>query len=321
MVMKRRFARQAYNVARYAGHARTAYKLGTMAYRGYKRRYTGAKRSSARGVTRQTDRSVQYVRKNMPKYKKRKWVAFSKKVQAVNAKDEGTKTAVLNSAYTGSSNAATQTANMYYLYGSRNNNSANELGGADLEYLFSNATQPGVSEKLKFKSAVLDLTFTNVGSIKLEVDVYQFRFYGQGKFASYSSAASEAVLDTPLLTNGGVTLWTQPSLGARGVTPFDMPNLIRGMQATIVKKTKYFVDTFNEFTFQMRDAKQHVISEYHIREGAQSMAVPKITHGVMIVVKSISGDTGETVQYTTRVTRKYSWTDGTEQEASGWVQA
>lgn len=320
--MKRRFARQAYNVARYAGHARTAYKIGQMAYKGYKRRYTATQRvTSGNGVTRQTDSRTQYRKRYMPKGKKRRWVKFVKKVKAVNAKDEGTKTVVLNNLWSVTGPANTQAYNMFYLYGSRNNNLGNELGGADLDYLFKNGTDNTLSvEKLKFKSAVFDMTFTNNGPKKLEVDLYHFTFYGMGKYGSMASAHGAALSDTPIIDPNGTTPFSVCTLAARGVTPFDLPELLRGLQGTIVKKVKYFVDVDSEFTYQIRDAKEHTISEFNISKGNQSLAQPRITQGVMLVSKSISGDAADTYGLSVRVTRKYSWTDGTQGDAHGWAQ-
>jgi len=284
------------------------------------RSYTKTKQKTATvGVTRQYDSKLQYRKKWMPKYKKRKWVAFSKKVKAVNAKDEGTKTVVFNNLYSVSRAANTQDYNAFYLYGNRNNNTASELGGGDLNYIYANATDSTQTvEKLKFKSAVFDMTLTNTGTLKLEVDLYHVQFYGMGKYASLSSAHGGAVSLTPTVDNGSA-VFSSVSLAQRGVTPFDMPELIRGMQCTIVKKVKFFVDSFNEITYQIRDPKERTISEFNVVNGNQNLALPRITQGVIIIAKGISGDSGETIQYSARITRKYSFTDGTQGDASGWV--
>lgn len=307
--------------ARFARGAMTAVNVMARYKRMRGGSYSRTKKSrSGTGVTRQNDTKLQYRKKYMPKYKKRRWVNFSKKVHAVTSKEEGTKTVVFNKAYAANKFADVQDFNAFYLYGTRNNNSGNELGGADLQYIYNNTTNlADATDKLKFKSAVLDMTFTNTGTTKLEVDLYHVTFYGMGKVASLATANTNAAAETTIIGTSGGTPFNSVNLSRRGVTPFDMPELIRNMQCTIQKKIKYFVEPTTEFTYQIRDAKEHQVSEYNVIAGNQALAMPKVTQGILLITKSITGDAADAFQYQARVTRKYSFTDGTHSDASGWI--
>lgn len=157
--------------------------------------------SSGKGVTAQYDAKTVYRKKSMPKYKKRIWKKFVKKVQAVNEKENGTATMVFNngsvlaSAYSGLLRekmpfpgeldyiTRLQGVTAIHLYGgARGNGSATEYnqGVNDLSDLFTRWDWHGQSTvkfnnpstKLKFTSACLDTTFTNTHGGPLEVDVY-----------------------------------------------------------------------------------------------------------------------------------------------------
>lgn len=160
----------------------------------------------SKGVTSQHDTAVVYRKKTMPRYKKRAWKSFVRKVNAVNERENGVMRVLFNDGTTfGATTSGTFKENSQdyqarsqdivacHLYGGTKGNGdltdynqgINDLatvmqyfgceggatgstagGQADTLITFANTT------KIKFISACLDITFTNTSSVPLEVDAY-----------------------------------------------------------------------------------------------------------------------------------------------------
>jgi len=277
------------------------------------------KQRSVPGVTRQHDFQNQYRRKRMPYRKKKGWISFVKKVRAVNAKEEGTKTVLFNS-----SNISEETvpgAQQYKfiaMYGRKGTNPTNEIGSADLSTIITNGTETAsTSQKLTFKSAVLDMTITNTGTNKVEMDIYHLTFWGDSNSSSFDGSLTSGASNTPLLNPNADNYFGALNLGRRGCTPFELPNFIRDAKCTIQKKTKYFIPNGDTMTYQMRDAKEHHISEFRVQQDS-TPAIKGITKALLIVWKPVigSGDTGNEI--TLGVTRKYSYTSEDDADESGY---
>lgn len=174
------------------------------------RRTKRTRRTGYGGVTAQHDAKNVYVKKTMPKYKRRSWKKFVKKVQAVNEGECGTHKIMFNEGFNLESSynqlfrdvtknenqtvnvefiAKEQGVSAVHLYGGQRGAgtyTGYNMGVEDLQritesypnefelYNIANARntlQP--TTKMKFISAVLDTTFTNTnGTIPLEVDCY-----------------------------------------------------------------------------------------------------------------------------------------------------
>lgn len=323
-----RIQKRRYNIGKYARMASTAY--GT--YRNIRNRLnagrsytrTNTKRgTSGTGVTRQHDFKNQYYKKRMPRYKKRKWVSFVKKVRAVHNKDLGTKTIVFNNTKSNTvTSSTTQAWDFFTLYGVNGNSSGNELGTGDLNTIFQNCTLSTVNmDKITFKSAVLDLTFANTGTTKLEVDLYHWTFWGKGRSLSFTDASVSAATQTGTDDPNGLGNLQALQILQRGVTPFDMPALIRNLQATIVKKVKYFIEVGDTITYQIRDPKEHVISENDVNLGnINNLAQPRLTQGVLFIAKPITGGGFAGTAWSIGATRKYAFTQVDAFDADGYKQ-
>ena len=160
--------------------------------RQFRRKYR--KFTGGRGITKEHDRTNIYRKKSMPRFKKRRWRRFSKKVYAVSEKEMGTQTVVYNDQKededflnTDPSVTGSATLALYSFNG-------NAPLYKDLAVMMNDLHQgaPTVasgttkyrSTKVIFKSAVFDLTLTNtsydrIGSVNninanytLEVDVH-----------------------------------------------------------------------------------------------------------------------------------------------------
>lgn len=286
---------------------------------------------SGQGVTVQHDARRIYSRGRMPRRKKRIWRRFTRKVHAVSESDLGSRTVVFSKSISNvNSTDGSQSIQHIALYpGKSSTNHLNDLANISSYENTGNPTAAAggtVSDTTKFifKSAVLDLTFRNVSTIrasgvdtldsdlKMEVDVYEIISSKEWSDSSgYYSTLGDAFgakgnTIVPIIGNSG----TSVDLGLRGVTPWDLPAALSYFRLRIIKKTKYFVNNGDTFTYQVRDPKRHVF----MQERMELMAganVPRASRHLLVVTKLIPGFTLGTTDGTYKesiqigVTRKY----------------
>lgn len=268
---------------------------------------TNVRRRRRRGgvlTTNQYDKKVQYVKKRMPYRKRKRWVKFTKKVRAVLEKTLGTNTQILNSTLASTIAAGSDNQNwmVLHLYGRNGNSTPNvELGCNDLNYMISNDTRIG--SNIIFKSAVLDATLVNSGSIGLEVDVYQIMYRDETKYLNFGGILATALGGTGVIGTSGTNI----NLSTRGATLFDLPVLIKMGKITILKKTKIFLPAGNTSTFQMRDAKQYKIDKTNTVSDSDGYLMNPLTQSVVIVYKKLAGQSATAAALTVGCTRKYSY--------------
>lgn len=292
------------------------YKTGTRAYRTYKY-LTGSgsnkKRKSGVGITGQHDKQVQYRKKWMPKAKKRKWVDFVRRVTAVSDRQKGRRTFVFNRTGDVTATSGAQGYLCSVLYGRNGVNLSTttdfQSGMSDLYDIFN---QSGYSSttKLKMLSATLDITYSNKGSSAVEMDLYEVQFKKATVYTDFKSAIDNAETDTTT-----VGTWTSLNLTDRGVTLFDIPQVIRTTGMTIIKKTKVFVPSGGTTTYQMRDASDWFITKEYATNntdtgtpgpaGKGGFLLPKKTKGIVAVYKTVAGVVG-TANLACGVTHRYS---------------
>nr|WAE43018.1 MAG: capsid protein [Cressdnaviricota sp.] len=232
---------------------------------------------SGRGTTTQHDRQSVYSKRSMPRGKKRQWRKFVSKVNAAAEKDLGTRTVVFNKSQAYGNTASTNQGYAYLALYSANGTGDSFM--ADL-YNISNLENTGnptaaagttvdKTTKFLFKSGILDITVRNTSSInlagvqtaapeaKLEVDVYEITSpveWDDTLGVKSDVSAALFVGDTQTLNIGGAGTAIKPDL--RGVTPWDMPAALSHYRLRIQKKTKYFLQNGETFTYQMRDPKR-----------------------------------------------------------------
>lgn len=284
-----------------------------------KRRRYGKKlaRSSNNAVTTQFDMKTQYVKKRMPKFKKRTWKKFSKKVMAVQIKNAGLKTVLFNDRLVNATTPGYQNHLWLGLYGisGTDDNATNLIGWRDVRRIFENdpdvfksgtpPNQDAVGGKLTFASAVLDVTIRNLGEIDAEVDVYFCTFrkdQDQGSPAFDNPANFFG--NQPLLVNTGNTA---VSLVERGATIFDCSASISNTGVQVIRKQKFLLTGGKTIFLQHRDPRNYQIDAMNIiRTGFAKKAV---TYGVCIVHKpSVSNSEDLVSTLAVGVTRKYSYT-------------
>jgi len=278
--------------------------------------------TSGIGTTTQYDRRLIYRKRYMPRYKKRRWRSFIKKVNAVNDKDLGSRTVVRNDQVTSSvvmnvSNENIQQISNIGLYGNESTGfePLNDLRRMRID------TDLGTTGKMIFTSGIFDMTVTNTSfrntetspnpSIRLEVDVYEissrkdFGNVGTGGTAkTLPEVFAEGATDTATIPGGTNSL----NITRRGACPWDFPSAISEYGLKILKKTKYFLNERDTFTYQIRDPRRHVVDRQKLNMDGQNM--PGMTRFVFFVFRPVPGYiyqdiNPDTYRLTFGVTRKY----------------
>lgn len=272
------------------------------------------KRKSGTGVTEHRDNRQIYSRTSMPKGKKRKWVSQVRKVNAILGSNLGTRSVVRNGTVTYNWNPTLlqQAYTSTVMYGMVGTSDAQNTGYDDLYTIIgsdpdlSTAVGSPKATKAMFTACILDLTFENTGSEKLEVDVYEFISYGNvhlGNFALDLAAAQTRTLNIPTFAAG-------LNLADRGVTPFEFPQLTKQGYKWI-KKTKFFVAPDSTFTMQNRDSRNRFIDslELSARGTDKNFSKSGWTRGYVFIAKALPGATVSAVScgYAIGITRKYGY--------------
>jgi hypothetical protein len=279
-----------------------------MKFSGSKRSY-GSKQKSGNGITQQYNRSNQYRFKKMPRYKKRGYVKQIRRFDHLLNKSLGSQSVVFNEGTSVTSDSSNQCLSALMMYGARGTNTGATVGNNDINRIFQNiATDASNPEliKLRFETGVLDVTITNVstGDIpKVEMDVYEVYFYQETNDANFLAQINVAENYTKNINPAGSGL----VLGNRGVTPFELPAIGQMAKYKIFKKTKYFLDTNQVMTYQMRDAKNYVVDRLEIAN-TTNFVQERMTKGILVIGKLVPGNSGDAqVRLTMGCTRAYHY--------------
>lgn len=297
------------------------------------------RRSSAGvlGGTNADMRSV-YRRKRMPKYKKRYWVRFLKKVHAVADKDLGLRTVLINDQIKQRNTGGTQSTLSLALYGF-NNASYGYLNDMHAIGQLENEANPtaaagatiGFNSKVMFQSAVMDITIRNTSDklktldpgnpllnvyeaapdAAVELDIYEF--YATKDWADVGQIWDSATTvlnnyDDPQIGGAGTGI----SINDRGASPFEFGAQMSRAGMKIVKKTKFFIPNGQTITWQVRDPSRKTI-HYGDLERQESYNKKGWTKHYFLIYKLVPGLVqGNTVgdirtQLDIGLTRKYSY--------------
>lgn len=229
----------------------------------------------------------------MPRFKKRRWKIFKRKVLAVSEKSLGSKTVLFNDRLNDAANVINNNGQLAVNVALYPFNSGTKTYLRDITRILNNDPDIGTSGKIIFQSGVLDMTCCNT-SIKnptsspnasppaLEVDVYeiiaykQFEKLGAAGGGDVLQVLTEGDLDTPIILPGNTSL----QINDRGSTPFDFPSAISEYGLKILKKTKYFLSVGQTFTYQMRDPTRHVVDATN--KDIVAGNIPKMTKWLFI---------------------------------------
>jgi len=236
------------------------------------------------GVTTQHDQRTIYRAKKMPYRKKKKWVAFTKKVKAVEISDRAKSTLLINGSNSIIIPATSQAWTESHIYSFK----GTEPGTLDMKYLLEDTNlykrplKTGVisagggeetinpsdiafedtRKTILMSSATLDNTYTNSGSVGIEMDLYTIVYPRQstGTCGSFLSSLDQNNSYVPVINTvvSSSTVAASPiTKTSRGATLFDLPYGMSRTGAKIVKKEKFFIAPGNSITKNLRDPKNH----------------------------------------------------------------
>jgi len=285
-----------------------------------------AQRQTTNYTTKQRDERLQYRYRRMPRYKRRRWVSFTRKVRAATSRGT-TRTVVFNDTISASATAAEQdwcTASLYGLRGTHT--SGQNIGDSDLQAIATN--EPAVTSevsgtaytydgKIQFKSAVMDVTFTagsqadNINA-PIEVDLYLVRVNANNPVADNLWEAIYKPQDTvnPINIPAGNTPVNHQM---RGVTLFDMSNTLALSKLKVITKRKFLLSGGESATYQIRDPRNYFFDCRRLDRDTASSAVdvryahPGMTQALIFCAKTPAGFTSNW-KMKVGVTRKYSYT-------------
>lgn len=313
-----RFARKARPYTNYGRAVGTMMKYGAKAYKSYTK-YNKKKSGTTNTTTTQYDTTMQYRKKRMPRYKKKKWIAFTRKVNAVIGKSLASQTVVLNQTASRTlgeeDNGQSHVAAMLYGKAGRwtPGGTVAEVGLDDLYQMCKDRADD--NRQWHYQSAVLDITARNTGSTGLEVDLY-FVSFGEDNLGA--RCIQDGFEDAENETSTISASYTGLRLNQRGTTLFDLPVWLKSHKVKIWNKRKYFLPQGSTFTYQYRDPKFHKIHQSRVKEFipnniieneaqyAPSFVYPYLTKGVIVVFKKLPGEVGSAT-LTVGATRKYMY--------------
>lgn len=281
------------------------------------------------GVSTQHDIKTQYVKKRMPKYKRKRWQSFVKKVRAVEIADRGLQTVVMNSSITKTGNAGQQEWHEAHLYSWNGNGYS---GVSDIwhsmilnldaiqEDANTGATTSPVTKNIAnvwkgdaeilAQSATLDITWRNDSESSVEADIYIVE-YKKGHYSNGDNFVG-MINNGFGLTDPGYVISSNIQSGAglsrlqRGVTLFDMSRMISKFGIRIIKKEKVFIPAGGQYTKQIRDPKNHRIKPFgdQVVDG-NYLKYEGLTKSVISCWKNTDGSP---IVVTQRTTRDYKYT-------------
>lgn len=277
------------------------------------RKYT----TSGSGVTSQYDKKTIYYKKRMPRYKRRRWVSFVKKVRSAVMKDLGTRTIIRNNQLTGSIADDTQNILACSVYGADGlTATTNQCGHGDLREIFTNEATLVATSKALFGSAVLDITMTNQSTLvnaatypsentSLEIDVYELMYRKKADATWIGQLLLFGANNTDKINSANPEI----TIGTRGATPFDLPDALALGGVNILKKTKYFLSAGQCATYQFRDPRNRTIQKDVIDDADSNYILPYVTKTFLIVYRGVPTGNPTQVLKTLQVgvTRKYMY--------------
>lgn len=279
------------------------------------------KRQSNNYTTKQYDVTTQYRKRSMPRFKKKAWGRFVRRVTAVGIKNAGLKTVIFNNRLVSTSSAGYQGVFSVCLYGVNGTDVANStLGYRDLFAVFNNepaivkTAAPGsvpLNGVLNFGSGILDITLRNLGEQDAEVDVYYGYHWKDTTLTNPRNGSNTRNLIEDF-TNGGYNQEIAAgnstiNLGERGATPFDLSSGLSSSGFKVLKKQKILMEPGKSVFIQHKDPKNHRLDWVNLNKGGY--AKKGLTYDIMVIHKPAVSSTDD-LQSTLAVgvTRKFSYT-------------
>jgi len=257
--------------------------------RGLTRTRTRRSSHSGVGVTKENDVRFVYAKRRMPWRRRKRWRSFTRKVHAVSEKQRGTQSLAFNTVKQENVPEGLQRMYGIELYGYNGVNVGQDSFDGDLNNIAlmvkpGDVAGPAFNRTLHFRSAVLDITFRNLGTTQVELDVYEYTVKKDIPFPRLIDMILDAQTDVSTVTPSTSSL----SHDDVGVTPFQLPAAMRYI--TIRKKTKIFLSsTDGVATYQIRKAANKWWRTSTINDDASTFAKKGWTCGILCVQKGVPG--------------------------------
>lgn len=285
---------------------------------------SGRKGIDAGGTSTQRDVKTIYRKKSMPRYKKKTWKKFVKKVQAVNEMETGTTTRNIISNISTSVSPLGQSFVSTHLYGYTGADASGEAGSGDMNFiaftdLALNRTDYDVpapnsdmykltgawDNKIKFISARLQLDIHNTGSQPVICDMY---------FLEYNKKSVDSRLNLAFSVGYDISSIVRPPSGSTppktqltqyGVSLFDMGEAISRGGFTVKKVKSYQIPAGDIVTEQIRDPRTYIVDMQLLQADTAKFAHPKYTETLLLVYRNPDTEASATVQCTAVRSYKY----------------
>lgn len=219
------------------------------------------------------DKTVRYVRKRMPRYKRKRWVGFTRKVQHVQLQMNPLR--IYQCAEQGVWTGTSQITFGTLLYDQLSN-------AADVQNIFKDAyggaggLSDYLNKRIYLKSASLDFQIVNSSATNSNVlDVYEIRARKPCSQSYADISAMWADTFSELSGVGAVSL-TYPAM-----TLFDNPNFLKHF--LVVKKTEYICDAGKLVTLNLRRPRNGYISGRQMEQNLT--CIPGWTVGYVVQVR------------------------------------
>lgn len=290
-----------------ASMVRAATRLGLKAGRAYLKYKRSKKSTPTPAISQYHENRLMYRKKKMPRFKKRRWVSFKKKVQAVSL-GSGKKLVLYHKDAVDYTPAAdTQASGDLSLFTGFNQGFS---GGYDLlrcNQLANNslAVDASVTDAILVKQATLNITFYNAGSTPAYIDLYWYRakkdcintpygLFREGLQLSTLVSGKPPGVNEPITAFTGASSMTVPE--SFGAVPFMSRPFCQ--TNTITKVTKHLVAPGQSIEFQIKDRRNRLFKNTIEQQNNQYSLMKYVTRGVVPVVYGVpNAAAGSTGQY------------------------
>lgn len=246
-------------------------------------------------LTDQFDKRVDYV--HVKKRVNSSAVNFKKKVQAVFQTQMPyiTKLYTVPSASTGTTTGVEQAWQIFHLKPWAGQAAVpgagtlfNEQAQNDLNDIFVELSAGGgtgaLSESYWIKSAIMDIHVENTGATDVLLEVYELDYVMRtgtpiNQYASFNAALTAAIAGT-------TTLGTAYSLNTRGVTPFDIVELLRTFGVRVTKKMSSDLQSNGRFAYTVKDYRRQYVNSDSIQKDLTSkFCIQNMTKSLLVIAK------------------------------------
>lgn len=264
----------------------TAGRVGYNAYKSLSNLRTKIKRSiEPPPVTGQHDYKTDYVRKRMPRRRRRRWLSFKKKVDYISDKKHGLKSWLVTQPEVFSS--AQDKSNffveeLFSIDGDGNHKDVGDIARAILgdtvfnnEYSVLGSSGSTTSKLISFESANIEVTVANTGSNGAILEVYHYRcrkdarqfstvgYNNPGGYYVVGFNKLNEVTDPDTLNNPDPAVSDPLTFDTVGTTPFQCPLFCSHFQIT--KREKFTVPAGGSIQKSLRLPKNRSLNINSLR--------------------------------------------------------